>query len=657
MENGKKTVVWVSDYPALRTGLAKSTRYVLEFLYKTGKYNIVCFAHGASWSNPDFERFPYELKGCLPNTQEELNHILSQHPPENKEGVSRMISYGQLYIDKIVKEYKPDALILSNDFWAFSSYEQKPWFNKFPSILHVTIDSYPLTEEAIKQAAATPYYFTWLNFAKDWMHQAGQKHVKTISGAIDPTPFYKQSFSEKVKLREKFNIPKDAKVFGFVFRNQIRKLIFPLLEGFKLFLDKHPEENPYLLIQTSWSEGWNIPSKIKQLNLDNNRVLTNFICKNCGEIHIRPFEKQDIDCPYCKVTGSAPNQQNPNGNGMVTCNSGYGCTDDQLNDVYNLMDSYYQIVDSGGLELCIIEALYCEIPVATINYSYGEDFINGKVAIAVDHQKTWQLETSFEKAVPNIFSIYKTMKKFCDMKKDKIEEIGKFGRAWAIERFSPEKVGKQWEDLLDSLPENNYKYDWDEKAEEKDPNAIIDNSIISDSEWVEQLYNKILKRPSDENGKNDWLSTLSQGNNRPGVEATFRQIAAQENQKNKQVSLEDIFGHDTKKEDRILFIIPESLGDCLYASCLLTELRSLYPDKKIFLSTKPQFFEFFQPLLGTLIDSIISWNPIFNNALLLESQHVLVNYIVTAPTQCFLNYTRNGQDRSNLSLELTNKEL
>ncbi len=662
MENGKRSIVWLSNHPKIYSGLGRNTRNILEYLYKTEKYNIICYAMGCSWDNPDNLRFPYKIVGALPNSQEELNQIVSQYPAEQREGISKLIQYGAYNIDKVIKEFKPDLLCCSDDVWGFpmQAFFDKPWFNHINTLFQITIDSKPVMEEAREQARRQEKkgakYYTWLDFSKKWMEELGHTNVEVLTGAICPKPFYKKTFGEKNELRSRFNLPKDSLIFGFVFRNQLRKEVSPLLDGFSQFVKKHPESNSYVLLHTNFSEdpnnSWNIPKIIEDYKLDNNKILVTHICKNCGEIEIRPFIGQDKDCRFCGTKGVPCCQENPQGSGQITTNIMYGCTEDQLNDVYNLMDFYIHPITNGGLEITMIEALYCEIPIATVNYSCGETFCEQSFVTEIDFEWTRQQGSNFRRALPKAFSICKIMSKFWKMKMDKRAELGKAGRDWALNKFSPFVVGKQLEDIIDSFPEVNYDYSWDEKFEEKDPNAIIDNSIVSDSEWVEQLYNKIMKRPSDLDGKNFWIGELVKSHNRPGVENSFRQIAAQENQKNKQVTLEDIFGYDTKKEDRILFNIPESLGDCLYISALLTDLRSLYPDKKIFLATKMEYVEFFQPMLGIYFDSIILWQPIFNNTVLMEKDYVLIDYLPTAASQCFLNYLRGGQDKTNIDFSL-----
>ena len=50
--------------------------------------------------------------------------------------------------------------------------------------------------------------------------------------------------------------------------------------------------------------------------------------------------------------------------------------------------------------------------------------------------------------------VEKFLRKVKETPTEKRAELGKQGRAWAINKFSVEVVGKQWEDLIDSLPDH-----------------------------------------------------------------------------------------------------------------------------------------------------------------------------------------------------------
>ena len=66
------------------------------------------------------------------------------------------------------------------------------------------------------------------------MHKLGHTHVKTVHGTLDTSSFFRFSDENRLKLRNKFQLSNEY-IIGFVFRNQLRKSVPNLLDGFKLF--------------------------------------------------------------------------------------------------------------------------------------------------------------------------------------------------------------------------------------------------------------------------------------------------------------------------------------------------------------------------------------------------------------------------------------
>lgn len=624
----KKKIIWNSNLPILKTGLARNTRSVLDYLYKTNKFDIFLYAQGVLYDSPEYSKFPYKVKGCLPNNQQELDQI-------NKDsGYSRFAGYGGHMIDKIIQDEKPDVMIFSDDIWSFP-YLEKPWFNKFPCIYHVTVDSLPVLEEAFKQASKTPYYFTWTDFSNNEFHKRGHNHVNTIPGAIDPKDFHKLNFIEKLELRNKFNIPAGSFICGFVFRNQLRKEVGPLIEGYGIWKKQNPEiKNTYLLLHTHFSEpgGWDIPRFCDTYGVNKEEILTTYICKSCLEIEISSFTGQDRDCRFCNCKNS-----------QITCNVGIGCSEQQLNQVYNLMDCYCHPMNAGGLEIPIIEALYCEIPTATVPYSSGETFTKNEFVSIIDNSYTIQLGTQFKRACPYPSSIAKFLNKIYKLEPRKRQEIGKKSKDWALANFSPEIVGKQWEDLIDSLPAHNYNFDFKEELKNPDfPMPDIENN----DEWITSLYNNILKCNPDNDGKNNWLNGLKNGQSRQQIYDFFVELGRKDNttkQEQKVVSVTDIFPRIENKKN-VLLVLPQSLGDHVIFTSLLPKIYEKYPleNHQIFLTCDPKYFEVYSYITDI---KLIPFHPNFRVEMLMigAGGKGAIDYFidVAASTQIHLNYLSN----------------
>lgn len=584
----KKKILWHSNYPAAKTGLGKNTLNVLKYLYSTNKYNILSYAQGMPYENQDYSRWPWETKGCLPMNQQEIE-ILNKDPNN-----ARAASYGAYMIDRIIKDFKPDIYIGSDDFWAFTGYYDKSWWNKTNCVLHITLDSLPILPDAVNNANKINNYFVWAEFAEKEMKRLGHNHVKTIHGAIDDTFFFRKSDQERRELRKRHNLDQDTFIFGFVFRNQLRKEIIPLMEGFKEFKRMMPNVKSKLLLHTNLTEGWDINRAAEEIGLDKKDILVTYICKACKDIEVRELGLgQDLNCRFC---GAEKSQTSPN--------VMFGATDDQLNDIYNLMDGYFQLANAGGLEIPLVEALYTELLCATVNYSFGETFCANDFIYEVDCDlNTRQIGTNFKRATPRPFSIAKTMRKMYDAKNK--NEIGKKGRAWAISQFSVNIVGKKWEELFDSLPETDYDFEFDKikKNPNYNPPEIEDNC-----KWLIDIYKNILNMSLDhtDDGHRFWMSRLENGLSRDEILKYFKSVATQDLARDKKVSFEELLGPESDKE-RILVEMKESNGDIFMVTSLLPSIKKQYPNHKIYFCCDQKYFELLDG--NPYIDGLIPWIP------------------------------------------------
>ncbi len=632
----KKTVVINTDFPLLKTGLGRNGRELANYLYKTGKYNIVYYACGTTWDSPDYARFPYKIVGALPNTQQEIDQ-LARDP-----GQARAASYGLYYIDRVIQDFKPDVLITSNDSWASQSFLDKMWWNKIHVLPHITLDSLPFLTDQVKYIQNSKQFFVWADFAEKEAKRLGLNQVKTLSGIVDSKHFCKLDNYKKRSLRTKFKLPEDALICGFVFRNQLRKEVKPLMEGFKLHLDQGHKKS-YLLLHTHFTEpmGWDIPRFCQELKIDPQYVLTTYVCKRCHNYEVKPFVGQDIKCNCCGEE-----------KGQTTCNVSNGVTEPELNEVYGLMDCYCHLLNAGGLEMPLVESLYAELPLATVGYSSGEMFTDQAFVYPIKFTTTVQHGTQFIRAVPQPESVCKFLNKIFEMDEQKRAELGRQGRAWATSKFSVEVIGKQWEAVIDALPEHNWDFNFTIQA--KNPNAVIPE-ISDDSLWLITLYKEILNMTVDGNddGHKYWTQRLKNGESRQTIDNYFRQVAAQENGKNQPVDFGETLDKNDKK--RVLCVLPESIGDIVLATSLFKSIRERYPRPEwtFYFATKPEYFELLDG--NPYLDKVIPYLPQMDNLVAMEGQgghkgYFDVVYPIHAGTQRFLNYLHNGTDKHDLQL-------
>jgi glycosyltransferase involved in cell wall biosynthesis len=573
----KKKILYHSDFALSKTGFGRNTKAILSYLYKTGKYDIVCLSGGLTKDHSELDRTPWKSYGCYPNSGPELDDANS-HPDK-----SRLYSYGAFELDKVVELEKPDVYIGVQDFWGVDYSIEKPWFNRLNHVIWVTLDSLPLLSSAVAAAPKIKNYWVWSNFAEKEMHKLGHTHVKTLHGAIDISDFKPFNSEEKLKLRKKNDISDDEFIIGFVFRNQLRKSVPNLLKGFKIFKEKNPQVKAKLLFHTHWKEGWGIEKLCKETGVDISNILTTYVCRKCRNYDVRPFDGHEVDCKKCKSEDSC-----------VTTSTSLGTTEPQLNEIYNLMDVYCHPFTSGGQEIPIQEAKLAGLITLVTNYSCGEEMCCPEAAsIPLAWSEYREFGTEFIKASTCPISIADNISLVYGMTEDQKTKMGRQARKWVIDNFSVESVGGKIEKFLDSC-------DFKEYTTEKEP-PIINNpfAVIPDQEdtieWLKSLYLLILKRNVENNdeGLLHWVEKIKSGVSRATVHQYFIDIARKENDKNRTFKLEDLF-KDTLPENRIFLSINSTIENIFLATKIISAIKEKHPDKDIFISSN----EHSQPILS-----------------------------------------------------------
>lgn len=630
-----KKILFHSNHSRAYTGFGKNIKNLLLYFYNNTDYEIVELAAGMMKNHPELKKQPWKAYGTLPEDANVINQL-------NKDpATARAASYGSMMIDEIIKEEMPDVYITVEDFWAFTSCGifDKPWWNQINCICWTTLDSLPLLPDALKHAPNIKTYYTWSPFATKALHDDGHLQAETLHGALDIKNFYKLMPFERGQLRKKFNISEDSFIIGFVFRNQLRKSVPNLLQGFKEFTKQNPLVDAKLLLHTNWSEGWDIPRLIKEHNIPNEKILTTYYCRECHQYEIKPFDGQDKPCPFCKAE-----------KGQITTNVNAGVSEPQLNEIYNLMDVYCHPFTSGGQEIPVQEAKLTELITLVTDYACGSEYATSESGgLPLEWSEYREPGTQFIKASTYPSSIAKQLKKVYNLNKTKREEMGKTARQFVIDNCSVEVVAKQLIEKIESFPPANKDFKWEQKL--KEPDAVISENP-DNREWILELYKKILLMDDPQDGLDHWLERLKQGVSRADVHNYFKQIAQQENQKlssthqAETITAEDIFASDKKK---LALIIPESLGDVMITTSLLKSAKETYPDYDIFFICKPEFFELLWPLVPEYIYKLVPYQEQFESQLWMEGSGPHKGYVDIAknlhfPTQRQLNYLNNGED-------------
>ena len=571
MSRSKLKVLIHSNHSRLVTGFGKNIKTLLLALHEDPDIEVVEAANGVNYGADLMT--PWESYGTGVSDPNMINSIKGDHMKE------RYASYGGYMIDKIIEDCKPDVYLGIEDIWAFTEYHKKPWWNKINKVLWTTLDSVPILDQALDMAPKCDEFLVWASFAEKEMHRLGQKGVKTLHGAVDYTHF--KPLENRDELRNQHGLS-DSFVIGFVFKNQLRKSVPNLLDGFKIFKKNNPDiKNPRLLLHTDWGEsgghGWDIPRYLKEKEIHQDDVLATYVCHRCDYYCVAPYQGEDKNCPVCKSEKS-----------FKTKTSAKGVGEKELNEIYNCMDVYCHPFTSGGQELPIQEAKAAGLITLVTEYSCGTDSCyDHQGGIPLQWHEYREPSTQFVKASTCAKDIASKLTMVSQMTEAEKYNLATKGIKYVKERFSVENTVRELKDILLKLKKPEQEKEQVNTAEQPQP-----------------------------------------------------------------MSLESLLD-DEKQEDRIAVVMPESAGDVLIINSLMGNLKKLYPEKRIYVFTKQEYFHMIDD--NPAVHKVLPFQNGIDNLLLLEgrAEHkgfFEIAFLPNIGTQKYLNYLHNGKDKTQFKL-------
>jgi len=567
MSPSKIKVLVQSNYSRMVTGFGKNMKNILLALHKDPNIEVIEAANGVPYVRDICT--PWESYGTYPSDQKTLTEI------EKEPARKRAAQYGFYTIDKIVEKVKPDVFLGIEDVWAFKEYEKKSWWNETRKIIWTTLDSLPILDQAIEMEPKCDQMLVWASFAEKAMKDLGHETVETVHGAVDYSHF--KPLDDREDLRKLHGLQDDF-VIGFVFKNQLRKSVPNLLEGFKKFKAKNPDVSAKLLLHTDWGEkhhGWNIPRYLKEKDLEDGSVLATYVCHKCDDYFVQPYFGEDKDCSSCGSKKS-----------VKTKNSGKGVGEKELNELYNMMDVYCHPFTSGGQELPIQEAKAAGLITLVTDYSCGTDSAyEHQGGIPLDWNEYREPSTQFIKATTCPDSICERLQQVYEMDDESKSKLIETGKKYVQENFS------------------------------------VQNTVERLKHFIESVELRTEKKDKEE----------------PKVQKP---------------KLED-FLKDVPLKDRIAVVLPRSAGDVLMANSLMENLHNLYPSKKIFFVTQPEFYDLIND--NPFVYKVIPYSESLDNMYVLEGRadHEGLFDIAFLPhcmTQKTYSYNHNGKDKTQFRL-------
>jgi glycosyltransferase involved in cell wall biosynthesis len=645
----KKKILFHSNCSRVLTGFGKNAKNVISYLYKTGKYELVEVANGVSEASPALSLFPWNCIGSYPDDKNLDKKIESSQSLKSKAG------YGHIRIDSIIEKETPDVYIGSEDIWAFNGFTEKYWWSHINTILWVTLDSTPILDTAFSTARNCDKFITWSHFPQKQLIENGVSNTECIHGPIDHKNFKKLTEEEKKLIRNNNDIDEDCFIIGFVFRNQLRKSVPNLLDGFLKFKKENPQSKPRLLLHTNWQEGWDIPKLLKEKNINNNDILTTYFCSKCKSYKIQPFAsdvKNKGEKQKCKNCGAEKS--------LNTSNVKEGVNEIQLNEIYNLMDVYCHPFTSGGQEIPIQEAKLCELITLVTDYSCGEDCSGEESGgFPLSWHEYREQGTQFIKASTCPHSICSKLTKVFKMNKSKKISLGKKARKFVIDNYSLDSCCQKLMDIIDKMPyieQNLNKNNFNKNLNYKMPTSC------SDEDFILNIYENMLKVKLRKHSEvfEFLMKKIQAGHSREKIYEALKIATSKEKEHNEktEIKLEDFLTPGDNK-GKLAVVLPKSIGDIFMATSLLPDIHNIYPEYKIYFICESQYHEI---LYGNpYIHKVLPFTSECHDALVLEgfsnrkdrsdfAGYFDIAILLHINNQVVLNYTRNSKDRISLDL-------
>ena len=389
----KKTkLLIISDHPLSPSGVGTQTKYMIDYLHKTGKYQFVCL--GGAVKHHDYRPQKFDIYG------EDLLVI-----PVDGYGTPEIIR-------AVLKEHKPDLLWFMTDprFYEWLWDIEDEVRNKIPMLYYHVWDNYPYPTFNKPFYESNDVIVTMSKLSQDIVEKVSP-NVKSlyIPLSVDLNLFKKIPDIERDRIRKQH--------FGDKFlvfwnsRNARRKLSGSLIWWFKDFLDIVGKDKACLLMHTDPKDGHgqDLEAIIAELGLVN------------GEVK---FSKN-----------RSPAQE--------------------LIAMYNAADVTACISDAEGFGMSCSESLACETPViANMTGGLQEQVFNGEEYFGVGIKPASQAIIGSQQ-VPFIYEdriagedFVQALVKLYNMSRDERAELGRKGRDHLLKNYNQEVLMPKWDEVV-----------------------------------------------------------------------------------------------------------------------------------------------------------------------------------------------------------------
>ena len=402
--NNKIKLLTLSDHPLSPSGVGTQTRYIIESLLETGRFQVHSF--GGAMKHDDYNVTKTDKWGD--------NWII--HPVDGY-GTPDMI---RSFIDEV----KPDMMWFMTDprFWGWLWEMDQEIRAAMPMIYYHVWDNYPFPKFNKMFYDSNDFIATISKVTDDIVRNVSPDvETEYVPHAVDSEIFKKIT---EAGVREKFReeslgVEHDGKVvFLWNNRNARRKQSGTLIWWFKEFLDEVGHDKAVLVMHTDIRDphGQDLEAIVSELGLEDGQVM---------------FSTTKVDPGV-------------------------------LSMMYNLADCTINISDAEGFGLATLESLSCETPIV-VNMTGGlqEQVTDGENWFGVGIEPTSKsVIGSLE--VPYIYEdriskedFINALTKIYNMSREERQELGRKGREHVLKNYNFKDFKERWVSLMLEIHEEH----------------------------------------------------------------------------------------------------------------------------------------------------------------------------------------------------------
>jgi glycosyltransferase involved in cell wall biosynthesis len=470
----KKKILWVGESSFVNSGYGIYTRELLSRLIKTGKYEVAELSCYGNPADPRNKSLPWRIYGNMPMNDQEAQQYQSNNYNQ----------FGMWRFDQTCVDFKPTHILSIRDNWMDSHILHSPLRRLFSTVMMPTTDSNPLLEEWIADYIDVNTILTYVEYGKKVLEEesGGLIKVFNVPGMGVDLNIFKPIINKK-EHRQKFGLDPNCYIIGTVMRNQRRKLYPDLIQSFAKFCEQYPAigNKIYLYLHVSYPDlGWDIPRLIRESGISH-KILVTYLCKNCKQITILPFQDAKTSCLHCGGECALPNVYS-------------GVTHNQLSEIYNLFDLYvqYAIAESWGSP--VAEAASCGIPFMACNYSAMESLNKLLQGIPINILKYYrEPESHAYRVYPDDNDFISKLYGFFSLPEQLRLKKGRNSHNLCKANCDWDIVAKKWEEAINATP--NSQYNWNDPPQYHKSNTQIPQNL-NNLDFIRWCFVNILGDPS-----------------------------------------------------------------------------------------------------------------------------------------------------------------